>query len=82
MEDIEDVVREYFEKLTSDIDIDTREYDAIDERINLLVEDIRELIEETKDDIENIKEEFSDDNILEIKRDLKYQERKEADLWS
>lgn len=76
--EIEWQTQSYFDDKTSGADIPERAEDAIQERIETLITDINNLIDEAKTDVDDIIYEFSEENLKDIKADLKYQDKKEA----
>lgn len=82
IKEIEWHTQSYFDDKTSGADIPERAEEAIQERIETLIADINNLINEAENDVDDIIYEFSEENLKDIKADLKYQDKKEADLWN
>lgn len=82
IEEIKDKVSDYFLDYTINADIPERAENAIDELVGVLMEDIGDLIINTKSDVDSIIEEFTPEELENIKADIKYQDEKEADLWN
>ena len=78
MEDIEEILRDYYEDKTGNADIPERAEDAIYERVTLLLNDIESLIDTANNDVDEVVEEFSEDNLKAIKTDRRTQDYLEA----
>lgn len=82
IEEITDKISDYFISYTNDADIPQRATDTIDELVASIMVDISDILENTRNDVDDIIYEFSEENLKDIKADIKYQDEKEADLWT
>ena len=73
VEELDDVVQLFFNDKTEDADIPERVMDAIQERIELLQDDIKDLVEIADKDIDAVIEEFTPEELENIKSDLNYE---------
>ena len=71
--EIADNVQIFFEDKVEDADIPERVRDSIQERIELLRQDIMNLIDVADKDIDAVIEEFTPEELENIKSDLRYE---------
>ena len=81
-ENIETEINYWLDIKIQNADMPERAVEAIHERIDLLVDDINELLDIADKDVDEVMYEFSEENLKDIKADLKYQDKKEANLWN
>ena len=81
-ENIETEINYWLDRKIDNADIPERTIEAINERIDLLLDDINELLDIADKDVDEVMYEFSNEFIDDMKSDLKMQDEKEANLWS
>lgn len=73
VEELDDVIQIFFDEKTENADIPERAMDAIQERIELLQDDIKNLVEIANEDIDDVVQEFTPEELENIKSDLRYE---------
>ena len=63
VEELDDIVQIFFDEKIEDADIPDRARDAIQERIEMLQDDIKNLVEIANVDIDDVVEEFSPEEL-------------------
>ena len=80
--ELDNMLQEFFDDRTGDADIPDRTRDYLQKQLDNVKEDVFDIISDFIEDADNTIEEFSEENIRNVRDDMRTQEYMEASLWS
>ena len=78
---LDEILQEFFDDRTGDADIPDRTRDYLQKQLDNVKEDVFEIISDFITDADNTIEEFSEENIRNIKDDIRTQDYLERELF-